>query len=205
MPGRTGYGGTMTAPLTSFIALVRHGETEWNRAERIQGRTEVPLNETGKAQAAATAEALAAAGSWRSVRVSPLGRAIQTAEILAAGLELPMPAVDDALWERNFGEAEGQLVSEAQDRWPGLDGIPGAESLRAVAERSAAALTRVLDTAPGSIVVAHGAMLRNGLSHLTEQNMPRIRNGEVWLLFRTAQGLRTERLTEASANLALLR
>ncbi|MBP1325769.1 broad specificity phosphatase PhoE [Leucobacter exalbidus] len=194
----------MNVPLDTPIALVRHGETDWNRAARIQGRTEIPLNDTGKAQAAATAALLAAAGTWRGVRASPLGRAIQTAQILAAGLELAQPTIDEGLWERNFGEAEGLEVAHAQNRWPGLDGIPGSESVAEVAERSAAAITRVLDTAPGSIVVAHGAMLRNGLINLTGEAVPRILNGEVWLLFRTKSGMRTELITDPAAAQKLL-
>lgn len=184
----------MTSIGAAPIALVRHGETDWNRASRIQGRTEVPLNATGRLQAAATAEMLAAAGEWHGVRSSPLGRAIETAEILAASLGLDRPARDEGFWERDFGVAEGLAVRDAQDRWPGLREIPGAEALGSVAERSAVALDRVLSEAPGSIVVAHGAMLRVGLSHFTGFEMPRILNGEVWLLFRTPRGVRTERL-----------
>ncbi|QYM75534.1 histidine phosphatase family protein [Leucobacter luti] len=181
----------------AVIALVRHGETDWNAAGRIQGRTEVPLNETGRAQAAATALALAEAsaslGAWTGVRASPLGRAIETAEIIAAGLSLAQPHIDDALWERDFGPAEGVIVAEAQRMWPGLD-VPGAEPLDVLAERTADALTRVLREEPGSIVVAHGAMLRTGLGHLTGVSMPRIQNGEVWLLHSAGAEVRVERL-----------
>lgn len=199
----------MTAPQLplsqpAVIALVRHGETDWNLAGRIQGRTEVPLNETGRAQAAATALDLAAAGvglgGWTGIRASPLGRAIETAEIIAAGLSLAQPHIDDAFWERDFGPAEGVIVAEAQRTWPGLD-VPGAEPLDALAERTANALTRVLSEAPGSIVVAHGAMLRTGLGHLTGSAMPRILNGEVWLLHSTGSGVRVERLLGSVAEI----
>lgn len=178
------------APL---IALVRHGETDWNLAQRIQGRTEVELNSTGRAQAAATASALQETGGWNEVIASPLGRAIETAQILASGIGLPAPAIDEQLWERDFGPAEGLLITEVNERWPGLD-IPGAESRSAVASRSAGALTRILAASPGAIVVAHGAMLREGLSLLTGTAMPRILNGEVWLLWASSDGFTTERM-----------
>lgn len=187
------------APESALIAVVRHGETDWNLAGRIQGHTEVPLNDTGRGQAAATATALARAsayfGQWRGVRSSPLGRAWETAEILAGGLALPAPLRDESLWERSFGSAEGLDVQTAHARWPGLE-IPDAEPLAALAERSSRALARVLREAPGTVVVAHGAMIRTGLAHLTGAEIPRIANGEVWLVRASAGGHVTERLTD---------
>ena len=168
------------------IALVRHGETDWNSARRIQGRTEVPLNETGRTQARATGELLAALDpsvAWHSVVSSPLGRAHETAAIIAQSLSLTPPAIDHAFIERDFGPAEGMDVAEAMDRWPGLV-IPGAESLDVLADRTAREFERVLTTAPGSIIVAHGAMLRAGLARITNTEVPRILNGEIWLLRR---------------------
>ena len=181
------------------IALVRHGETDWNLARRIQGHTEVPLNATGRAQARATAELLARTPGpgWSAARSSPLGRAVETAEIIAAGLGLAAPGVDEGFWERNFGPAEGLLVTEARERWPGFD-VPGAESLEALADRSAGAMARVLETAPGTVVVAHGAMLRAGLGELTGTDIPRVLNGEVWLLSLASSGYAAQRLDAAA-------
>lgn len=177
------------------IALVRHGETDWNSARRIQGRTEVPLNETGRTQARATGELLAALDpsvAWHSVVSSPLGRAHETAAIIAQSLSLTPPAIDHAFIERDFGPAEGMDVAEAMDRWPGLV-IPGAESLDVLADRTAREFERVLTTAPGSIIVAHGAMLRAGLARITNTEVPRILNGEIWLLRREVAGFSVER------------
>ena len=192
----------MTEFTPAVIALVRHGETDWNNARRIQGRTEVPLNDTGREQARATGELLASlalgAGAdvtprtdtghmWHSVTSSPLSRAHETAAIIAASLRLTPPQVDQAFIERDFGPAEGMDVAEAMERWPGLV-IPGAESLDVLAERTAREFDRVLTTAPGSIVVAHGAMLRAGLARITNSEIPRILNGEIWLLRREHSG-----------------
>ncbi|KUF06434.1 histidine phosphatase family protein [Leucobacter sp. G161] len=169
---------------TPVLALVRHGETDWNRARRIQGRTEVPLNDTGRAQALAAAKLLRSStpGAWTSVHASPLGRAIETAEIIAEQLSLTSPGIHDGLWERNFGEAEGLLVTESEARWPGLREVPAAERIEDVAHRSADAIRELSQTSPGSVAVAHGAMLRAGLERLTGADIPRILNGEIWLL-----------------------
>lgn len=183
---------------SNAIAIVRHGETDWNRARRIQGRTEVPLNDTGRAQARETGLLLTSPelrdvhGEWRGLRSSPLGRAVETAEIMAETLGLDAPRIEQALYERDFGPAEGLAVTEAQERWPGLV-IPGAESLESLAERTAETFDRVLFDAPGTVVVAHGAMIRAGLSRLSGQELPRILNGEIWLFTREGAGPRVAR------------
>ncbi|PRI12599.1 histidine phosphatase family protein [Leucobacter massiliensis] len=163
------------------IAVVRHGETDWNIGRRIQGRTEVPLNERGRAQAREAAGLLATAGAWRGIVASPLGRAAETARIIAAELGLAGPVLDPELLERDFGPAEGLLVPEAHERWPGLR-VPGAESLETLAERGSRALLRHLREQPDTIVVAHGALIRAALTVLGGEPAPRILNGEAWLL-----------------------
>lgn len=189
----------MTTADVPVLALVRHGETDWNRARRIQGRTEVPLNDTGREQARGAAATLSA-HAWASVHASPLGRAIETAGIIAAGLGLAAPTINDGLWERDFGEAEGLSVPDIEARWPGLTGIPGAESLEAVAERSAAAIAALYAAAPSGIVVAHGAMLRAGIGRLTGVDVPRILNGEIWLLRREPTGYAATQLEAPAAS-----
>lgn len=184
----------MTVSDSAPIALVRHGETDWNLARRIQGRTDIPLNDTGRQQAREIAQILADHGPWRGVRASPLGRAVETGRIIAEGLTLEAPTVDARFWERDFGEAEGLAVADAQQRWPGLVKIPQAESLEDLRARTATALHELLAEAPGTIVVAHGAMLRAGMSHATCTEVPRVLNGEVWLMYRSGGQARLERL-----------
>lgn len=171
---------TSSLPAASIV-IVRHGETDWNIGRRIQGRTDIPLNERGRAQAREVADLLARSGNWNRVIVSPLGRAISTGQIIAERLGLASPEIDEAVTERDFGPAEGLQVSEVTTRWPGLD-IPDAESLTLLAQRGAAAFTRHLCEAPGSIVIAHGALIRAALSELGGSPAPRILNGEAWLL-----------------------
>ena len=176
------------------IVVVRHGETDWNSARKIQGRTEVPLNETGAAQASQAASLLREAGAWTRVITSPLGRAQQTARIIADELDLDAPTVDLGVIERDFGSAEGVSVSDAQAQWPGLE-IPDAEPLDELSNRGAAALMRILHSEPGSIVVAHGALMRSALSALAGDEMPRIANGELWLVEQTDADADADRVT----------
>ena len=154
------------APTT--ILLVRHGETDWNAAGRIQGQTNSSLNELGREQANALAEQLAGE-RIDAVYASDLDRARETAEILALRLDLPV-VVDPALRERNFGSWEGRTVAEIDEQWPGAwarwrdgNGAEGdVEDHLALAERIRGAIARLAGSHPGDtiLVVAHGGALR---------------------------------------------
>jgi probable phosphoglycerate mutase len=98
------------------ILLARHGETDWNRDNRFQGHADPPLNETGRAQAAELAAVLADE-PLAAVYSSPLHRAFETAQILAAphGLE-PLPV--DALREVDVGSWQGLSRTEIEERFP---------------------------------------------------------------------------------------
>ncbi len=150
------------------ILLVRHGETDWNANRRIQGQTNSPLNERGRAQARALADELAGE-PIAAVYSSDLDRARETAEILAAPLDLPV-VVDPALRERNFGSWEGRTVDELEERWPGAwarwrngnEGEGDVEDHLALAARMRAAIHRLAAAHPGEriLVVAHGGAMR---------------------------------------------
>jgi broad specificity phosphatase PhoE len=122
------------------IVLVRHGQTETNRAGRLLGRADPPLNDTGRAQADALADLLAGRGGAIAVVSSPLRRAKQTAEAIAAGLGLDVE-VDERLIEMDYGEWDGRALGEvsADDwrRWRNDPDFapPGGEGLGAVYER----------------------------------------------------------------------
>ena len=99
------------------IILVRHGQTEWNRVERFRGRADVPLNETGLAQAEATG--LRIHGEWQpsAVYSSPLSRAVRTAEAIAKHFDLPVQ-IHPGLADIDYGEWQGLTPDEVRDRWP---------------------------------------------------------------------------------------
>lgn len=162
-----------------MIAFVRHGRTSWNAERRLQGRTELPLDDIGREQAANAGRTLAQ-WRWSGVISSPLLRARQTAELIAAALALPAPGCDDGLIERDYGAAEGVTVQDAAERWP--DGeYPGAESALALAARAGSAFDRLLAQDQPLVVVGHGAFLRAGVETVTGRRFPRILNGDVLL------------------------
>jgi probable phosphoglycerate mutase len=99
------------------ILLARHGETAWNALGRLQGHTDIPLNETGRAQARALADGVAAAGI-AAVVTSDLARARETGEIVAAALGLAAPVIEPGLRERRFGVFEGLTRDECATHHP---------------------------------------------------------------------------------------
>jgi 2,3-bisphosphoglycerate-dependent phosphoglycerate mutase len=151
------------------VILVRHGETLWNRATRIQGHTDIPLSPLGLAQAERLAQALAEE-SLAAVYSSDLSRAWQTAHAIARaqGLEV---RPDEALRERAFGRFEGlswdeihQGYPEEATRWRRRDpdfAVGGGESLLAFSARCVQAARRICDAHRGESIalVAHGGVL----------------------------------------------
>ena len=101
------------------ICVTRHGETDWNVAQILQGWIDVPLNELGRRQAYELADALADSGFSRIVS-SPLRRASETAEIIADAWRLPPPTLHEGLKERYFGLIQGKPKSELSISHPGL-------------------------------------------------------------------------------------
>ncbi len=165
----------------TLLYLVRHGETDWNRERRIQGSTDIPLNDTGRAQAAATGQLLARR-QWDGVIASPLGRALETASIIAAQAGLANPTTNSALVERNYGTAEGMTGTEIDALYPPGTDVPGRESREEVTARVVPALCAIADANPGKslIVVSHGGVIRavlNSVEHGAYDEP--IRNGSV--------------------------
>lgn len=144
------------------LFLVRHGETAWNRERHIQGRSDVPLTDVGRAQALATARVLSAR-RWDAIATSPLVRASETADIIARELGLPAPAAIDALTERDYGAAEGFTYAELDRAYPPPSTVPGRESRAAVTARVLPALTKLAQESPGGnvLVVSHGGVIRS--------------------------------------------
>ncbi|MFL6090433.1 MAG: histidine phosphatase family protein [Aeromicrobium sp.] len=158
--------------MTRRIIIWRHGRTAWNLAGRVQGQTDVPLDEVGREQARDAAARLASLRPTHIVS-SDLSRARDTAEELGrlAGVAV---ATDDRLRERSFGVREGLTMTEAWEqfpehmaRWAAGDeaGIPGSESSAAAGARFTAALQDHLQSmGPDDtlVVVAHGGVTRAG-------------------------------------------
>lgn len=152
------------------IVLWRHGRTAWNLENRFQGKTDIPLDEVGLAQAERAARLLAALEPTAIV-ASPLQRATATAQALAARTGLPL-SHDPDLVERDGGEWEGLTGAEIRARYPAEHAIwqpPGGETSAEVAKRVGGALERAAERLEdgGLVVVAsHGAALRLGMCQL---------------------------------------
>src|SRR5690554_970725 len=101
----------------TLLYLVRHGETDWNFEHRIQGATDIPLNDTGRQQARRTGRLLASR-KWDAIVASPLSRAFDTASIIAEEIGLPAPTALAGIVERNYGDAEGLTGTEISARFP---------------------------------------------------------------------------------------
>ncbi len=158
-------------PISSArFCFVRHGETDWNVARRIQGQLDIPLNERGRAQARATARGLRR-HRFDAIYSSDLGRALETAGYAAADLGLPVHH-EPALRERHFGlfqrltyaEAKvlhPQLYARHERREPGFVPPDGGESLEQLYRRVADGLRRLARRHPGQtlLLVTHGGVL----------------------------------------------
>ena len=167
--------------LDGSLTLIRHGQTTWNKAELMQGTTNIPLNDTGRAQAYDTGAVLAARGLHFDVLISsPLIRAAETARIVGERFDLSIGATDAELVERYYGSAEGLRIPDTQlcspERyWPGV------ESEHDVYIRGVRALRRIVRQHPGAhiMVVSHGSFIRRTYSAaLGREHRPAIPNAE---------------------------
>ncbi len=150
--------------------LLRHGQTIWNAEHRFQGQTDIPLDETGTAQAERAGRLLAALRP-DAIIASDLSRAVATAQPLAKLTGLVV-TLDMDLRERSGGLWEGLTDDEIRERYPRERQTwdpPGGESARAVTDRVTAGLQRAADSIPPgglAVVVSHGAALRLGMERL---------------------------------------
>lgn len=158
----------MTEP--TRVVVLRHGETAWNAAQRIQGHIDPPLNERGLQQAEQLAQALHGEG-LAHVYASDLQRARVTAEAVARAAGVAAVTTDVGLRERAFGRFEGLTYSEVEQRWPDearrwrqreAGFAPGGgETLEAFFERCVPAAAAIAARHAGDTIaiVAHGGVL----------------------------------------------
>ena len=172
------------------LVLVRHGETEWNRIGRVQGRTDIPLNDTGRAQALAAGQRLRGQ-HLDAIVASPLARAADTARIIAAEVGLAEPELVDDLVERDYGRAEGMTDDDVQAAFGGR--LEAKESREATIARVKPALLAIAERHPGQrvLVVSHGGVIGSLVRDATRWAWPpggaRIENGSDHL-FRVEGG-----------------
>jgi broad specificity phosphatase PhoE len=142
------------------VVLVRHGETEWSRAGKHTGRTDVPLTELGRRQAGAVGAALRDR-DFALVLTSPLGRALETCRLAGFG-DRALPR--DELMEWDYGAYEGRTTPEVREERPGWtlwrDGVPEGETVEQVGERVDAVLDEIRALGGDALLFAHGHVLR---------------------------------------------
>ncbi|MGB2875958.1 MAG: histidine phosphatase family protein [Gaiellaceae bacterium] len=173
------------------LLLVRHGETDWNLGDRFQGHADPPLNETGRAQARELADSLAGR-SFAAVYSSPLRRAFETAEIVAAPHGLEAVPVE-GLREVDVGSWQGLTRDEIEQRFPDhfrrwleyREGWEDGETYGQMSSRVVATLVELAERHDGeeALVVTHGGPIRaafasaHGISHSeARRNGPAVGN-----------------------------
>lgn len=142
---------------TMRIYLVRHGETEWNKIRRFQGRSNLPLNHEGKKQARALALALKNT-SLMAIYTSPLVRALQTARLIKDFHPSAPILEENGFIEMDLGEFDGMKVQDWAKQYPDTRKawnenpasvkMPGGESLGEVQDRAKKALERITQLHP---------------------------------------------------------
>ena len=178
------------------FAFIRHGETDWNRDLRLQGSSDIPLNDTGRRQAQ-NAVAVLDGTKWDVVVSSPLSRARETAQIIADGLGIELGPSYSELVERDYGAAEGATAEIIAENWPDRQ-YPGLESLDDVVERGEAALDRIASDygKQNVVIVCHGTIIRYTLAALAGQPLDPIRNGSTATFDQAAGGWRVHTVND---------
>ncbi|MCG7337966.1 histidine phosphatase family protein [Staphylococcus sp. ACRSN] len=170
----------------THISFIRHGETAWNTAGRLQGRTDIALNSTGLQQAKACGEYLEAK-DWDIIITSPLKRARKTAEIIQSKLEIPLIEMEEFI-EVGFGEAEGLTFAERDKLYPNRD-YPKKEHADMVTKRFLKGLNKVKQQYKDQhiLIVSHGAFINAIAYHYSNgrigTGVSRLNNGGITSLY----------------------
>ncbi len=199
---------TMIYPLT--IDLVRHGTTSYNEADRMQGHVDIPLSQTGRQEIDALARRLQGE-SYDLVVHSPLTRAAETAQIIAAGCSSAEWKVYPEFIEIDLGLWEGQIYTEMvkregdyYQRWL-MDeqlAVPGGESFAMVAARAEAGVARLKrESARHILICGHATINRAILAALMSMPLSvarrfRMKNGAWSRFVLTEQGGRLRAVLE---------
>lgn len=170
------------------VLLVRHGQSEWNRVKRWQGRSDSPLTALGRDQAERCGSLLAGhAIEFGSLWSSSLGRTLETAAILSDALDLRPVRADDRLQEADAGEWSGMHISDIEQRYPGwLDSGRRPDTFEPTADvvdRTVAALRAIVGNGDGrpALAVTHSGVVRRLVERLggVDRRVPNL--GGVWL------------------------
>lgn len=175
------------------IYIMRHGETDWNIQKRLQGRTDIPLNENGRDLARITAEALKDVPFDLAVS-SPLARALETAEIVIGDRNVPV-LTDERLIEISFGDFEGMISGKENYEIPDTEFSnfflapdkylppPHGEDIRSLGGRTKAFMDDILNRGEYQektiLITTHGGAMRGLLNSVRTFEMSDFWNGGV--------------------------
>ena len=177
------------------LGLLRHGQTDWNVDMRLQGISDIPLNERGRMQAKNSAPKVAL-GNWDLVLTSPLSRAVETAEIVSTMITGADFEVHELLLERSFGVAEGLTYEQWREQFGSLQHAEGAESIEDLTIRVEEMLQYLVNTYPGKriLAVSHGAFIRRVINVVSNGELPhegdRFGNASLSVLAHSVDGWR---------------
>jgi broad specificity phosphatase PhoE len=167
--------------MKTTITLVRHGETEWNVLRKFQGCKDTDLSEEGVLQAQYLKKRFGS--NFDNIYTSPLKRALQTAEIISEGRDIP-PAIETDIREINFGYWEGLTRKEIEAEYPEeftqwlTDEVNaplcgGELSIKKASIRAGQAIRKIAERHKGenTIIVAHGGIIKAGLISIFDWKM----------------------------------
>ncbi|NCP87647.1 MAG: hypothetical protein CO094_08815 [Anaerolineae bacterium CG_4_9_14_3_um_filter_57_17] len=155
-----------------YLTFVRHGESTGNAENRLQGQSDYPLSKKGRAQARALAERWQSAGvTFDCLISSPLARALETGQIIAAALKIPVIKTEPLWMERDNGKRSGMTWDEVQANYPDPPFINLYDAVAETGEgdwalylRAGEALHKILQRPPARyLVTSHGAILNMAL------------------------------------------
>ncbi|NLZ83196.1 MAG: histidine phosphatase family protein [Clostridiales bacterium] len=176
------------------LLLIRHGETDWNKEKRIQGREDIPLNETGILQAINCGKGLQG-GKFAAIISSPLDRARKTAEIIGEAVDINKLIIDDDLIERDFDRISGMTYKERRE-FDASGQIDNRETREALSERMIRSILKhgkeFYDK--DIIFVSHGAAIRSVIDEYTDGELTRnkiiLKNAYISILYYDEKSIR---------------
>lgn len=167
------------------LYIMRHGETDWNKEKKIQGRVDIPLNEKGRALTRITAEKLQNI-PFAAVYTSPLMRAKETARIIVGERKIPF-IEDDRIAELCFGEGEGMRARDDKNGHyvsvfenffchpEKYEPLPGGETLEHLCERTGTFLNDLIHMPEWKdktlLISTHGAAMRGIMNNVRKESI----------------------------------
>jgi len=187
--------------MDTFLYLIRHGETDWNKERRIQGHSDIHLNDLGKKQVQQLARYMSA-HSFSHVYTSDLRRAYDTGKPLADAKGIDIRTLS-TLRERCYGEFEGSVYEDIREKFSGIqphESLHGIESFVELQGRAQQQLTSLACAHPNEriVVVSHGGFINSFLHYISGgrqgTGITKIDNTGICLLRYDANGWNVEEI-----------